>query len=89
MALGAQASQVVWLFVRRLLTVLAAGSTLGLAAAFAGTRLMRGFLVATSPSDPATLVSMTLVLAIVAIAATVLPARRAARTDPVSALRVE
>ncbi len=89
MALGAQARQVVWLFTRRVVGVLLIGGATGLAGAFAGTRLMRGFLVRTSPSDPATLVSMSLLLAIVAVVATLIPARRAARTDPVSALRCE
>jgi putative ABC transport system permease protein len=89
MALGAEPRQVVWLFLRRMLVVLALGGTAGLAGALAGTRLMRGFLVETSPSDPATLVSMTLLLALVAIVATVVPARRALRVDPAVALRCE
>jgi putative ABC transport system permease protein len=89
MALGAQGRQVIWLFTRRTAVVLAAGGAAGLAGAVAGTRLMRGFLVETSPSDPTTLISITLLLAVVAIAATIVPARRATRTDPVSALRCE
>ncbi|MGE5245860.1 MAG: ABC transporter permease [Betaproteobacteria bacterium] len=89
MALGAEARQIVWLFTSRILIVLAVGGAFGLAGAFAATRLMRGFLVQTSPSDPASLASMTLLLAIVATVATVVPARRAARMDPVSALRCD
>ena len=89
MALGAQGRQVVWLFTRRTLSILAFGGLMGLAGAFAGTRLMRGFLVDTSPSDPATFVSTTLVLVLVAMLATVVPAGRATRTDPVTALRCE
>ena len=89
MALGADPPQIVWLFTRRMLVVLALGGLAGLAGAAAGTRLMRGFLVETSPSDPATLVSVTLLLALVAIAATVIPARRALRVDPAVALRCE
>ena len=80
---------VVWLFTRRMLVVLAVGGAAGLAGAVAGARLMRGFLVETSPSDPATLVSITLLLALVAIAATVMPARRALRVDPAVVLRCE
>lgn len=89
MALGAQARQVVWLFTSRMLAVLAVGGAAGVGGALAATRLMRGFLVQTSPSDPTTLVSMTLLLAVVALAATALPTRRAARMDPASALRCE
>ena len=89
MALGAEPRQVVWLFTRRMLVVLALGGLAGLAGALAGTRLMRGFLVETSPSDPATLVSITLLLALVAIVATVMPARRALRVDPAVVLRCE
>jgi putative ABC transport system permease protein len=89
MALGAQPRQVVWLFTRRMLVVLAIGGLAGLAGALAGARLMRGFLVETSPSDPATLVSTTLLLALVAIVATVLPARRALRVGAAVALRCE
>jgi putative ABC transport system permease protein len=89
MALGATSRQVVWLFTRRMLVVLALGGLAGLAGALAGTRLMRGFLVETSPSDPATLASVTLLLALVAIVATVVPARHALRVDPAVALRCE
>lgn len=89
MALGARAGQVVWLFTRRMLVLLAVGASAGLAGAVTGTRLMRGFLVATSPSDPVTLVSTSLVLALVAIAATIMPARRAAHIDPAVTLRCE
>jgi putative ABC transport system permease protein len=89
MALGAQPRQVVWLFARRVLGVLALGGLTGLAGAVAGARVMRGFLVETSPSDPATLASITLLLALVAIVATVVPARRALLVDPAVALRCE
>ena len=75
MTLGAQPGQVVWLFMRRMLVVLALGGVAGLAGALAVARLMRGFLVETSPSDPTTLVSITLLLALVAIVATVMPAQ--------------
>lgn len=89
MALGAQSGQVVWLFTRRMLVVLAVGGLAGLAGAVAVTRLMQGLLVDTSPSDPSTFVSVTVLVALVATFATVMPARRATRTDPVRALRCE
>jgi len=89
MTLGAQAHQVVWFFVRHMLAVLALGSVVGLAGALAVARLMRGFLVETSPADPATLAFATLLLVLVAIVATVMPARRALLTDPAITLRCE
>jgi putative ABC transport system permease protein len=89
MALGAQPRQVVWLFTRRILVVLAIGGAIGLAASLAGGRLIRGFLVETAPSDPATLVSISLVLVAVSIVATVMPARRALSVDAAVVLRCE
>jgi predicted permease len=89
MALGAQTSQVLWLFVRRALVHLAIGLVLGLAGAVGVGRLLQGLLVRTSSSDPITLGSIVLVLIAVAIAACMWPARRATRLDPVVALRYE
>ncbi len=89
MALGAQPRQVIWLFARRMLVVLAFGGLAGLAGAVAVARLMRGFLVETSPSDPTTLLSIAVLLSLVAIVATVMPARRALRVDAAVALRCE
>ena len=65
------------------------GMVLGLAAAIAVSRLMRGLLFMISPDDPLTLTSVTLTLALAGMAATWLPAIRAARLDPVKALRYE
>jgi predicted permease len=89
MALGAQTSQVLWLFVRRVLVHLAIGLALGLAGAVAVGRLLQGVLVRTSATDPATLASIVGVLVSVAVIAAFWPARRAARLDPVIALRYE
>jgi ABC-type antimicrobial peptide transport system permease subunit len=89
MALGAQASQVSWLILRRGLVHLSIGITLGLAGAFAVGRLLRSMLFQTSPADALTLVVITLVLAGIAIAACLWPAWRASRLDPVTALRYE
>jgi putative ABC transport system permease protein len=88
-ALGAEPSQVVSLFVGRVVPPLAVGLALGVAGALWVGRLLRGFLVQTSPTDPVTLVCMTLLLSAVALVACILPARRAARLDPVRALRCE
>jgi putative ABC transport system permease protein len=89
MALGARPAQVVWLFIRTLMSPLAVGIALGLAGAFVVGRFVRGLLTETSPSDPATLAAIVVVLAVVAVAAAARPARRAAGLDPRLALRHE
>jgi putative ABC transport system permease protein len=89
MALGATRSELVWLFVRRMLLPLALGVAVGLPAAFGVGRFVRGMVIQVGPNDPVTLVSITIVLIAVALAATFVPARRAARLDPAVALRHE
>jgi putative ABC transport system permease protein len=89
MALGAQRGEVVWLFVRRALVPLGVGLVAGIAGALALGPLLRAFLVQTSPNDPATLAAVAGILIVVAGTASVLPARRATRVDPVIALRSE
>jgi len=89
MALGAQSEDVVWLFVRRGLLPTGIGLTIGLAGAVAGGLLLRGLLIQTSPTDPLTLVVVAVLLVAVAVAACFLPARRAARVDPLATLRYE
>jgi len=89
MALGAQASQVRWLILRRGLIQLAIGLTIGLAGAFGVGRLLRSLLVQTGPTDPVTLGSITLLLVAVGITACLWPARQATRLNPVTALRYE
>ena len=85
MALGAQAVQVAWLFLRRACVQLA----LGLGGAFGVGRLLRSLLVQTSSRDPITLASIAILLAVVSVAACLGPARRATRLDPLVALRYE
>ena len=87
MVLGAQAGQVIWLFLRQSLMQLAAGIAIGLAAALAAGRVLQSFLVQTGPRDPVTLIAIVTLLAVVAVAASVGPARRATRLDPLTALR--
>jgi predicted permease len=87
MALGAQANQVVWLFVRRTLFQLAFGLLLGIAGALAVGRLP--FIRDTNPRDPLTLIVVSVLLVAVAMAASIWPARKAARVDPVVALRAD
>ena len=86
-ALGAQARDVVWMFVRRTLMQLAYGLPVGLAGAFVIGRLLQFFLVGTGPSDPVTLLSVIAVLVIITMAACLLPSSRAARIDPATSLR--
>jgi putative ABC transport system permease protein len=69
--------------------LLLVGAALGLAASVAATRVMAGLLFEIRPTDLATLSVATLVLSAVGILAAYLPARRAARLDPVQALRAE
>ena len=89
MALGAQRDQVAWLFLRRSFIQLAIGLTLGVAGAFGVGALFSStdLLVQNSGRDPITIGGIALLLALVAIAASVLPARRATRLDPMLALR--
>jgi len=65
------------------------GVMLGAVAALASTRLVRSLLYGVSASDPATVVVSVAILSVVAIAAGALPAWRAARVDPIAALREE
>jgi ABC-type antimicrobial peptide transport system permease subunit len=89
MALGAQSKQVMWLFLRRAVVQLAIGLTIGIGGAFGVGKLLESLLVQTSTRDPLTLLSIVALLALVAVAACLFPARRAARLDPLVALRYE
>jgi predicted permease len=89
MAIGAEWNDVVWLVLRRALLIVAAGAIIGIAASFAVTRTLTSFLFEVTPNDPIAIVGVTMLLVVVGITAAWLPARRAAQTDPVEALRVE
>jgi predicted permease len=90
-ALGAESSQVLWLFLRRAAFHLAIGLTLGMAGALGVGRIFEStqLLVQTTARDPIIIASIAVILSVVAIAACVWPARAATRIDPLVALRHE
>jgi putative ABC transport system permease protein len=89
MALGAGGREILHLVMSHGLVLLATGLLPGVVASLGLTRLMRSLLFEISPTDPPTLIGVTLLLAAVALAACYVPARRAARVDPIVALRYE
>jgi predicted permease len=87
MALGAGRSEIVRLVLGRGLVLIAIGVGVGLVAALAVSRLLTNFLFGVSPVDPATFIGVPLVLGVMALAASYVPAFRATRIDPAVALR--
>ena len=89
LALGAQRREVLQLIVGRGVSLALAGAVLGVVLALWLTRLMSSLLFSVSATDPATFISVPLVLVVVALIACYVPARRAMHVDPVTALRSE
>src|SRR5262245_7420449 len=87
MALGAQKTAVLWLALRETLLLTLIGVSMGLPAALISSRLTEGLLFGLTPTDPLTITVSTLVMISVAALAGYFPARRAARVDPMVALR--
>jgi predicted permease len=87
MALGARAGQVARLVVGEGMALVAVGAVIGLALALVAARPLRGALYGVAPHDPVALAAVALILGGVAFLASYLPARRAARVEPIEALR--
>jgi putative ABC transport system permease protein len=89
MAIGAQRGHILQMILWRSAALVAGGLGIGLAGAWAATRVLKNFLFEVTPFDPLTFAAVSLVLALVALAACYIPARRAAAIDPLVALRYE
>ena len=88
-ALGAARGQVLWLVLQQGLKLAAIGTALGIAGAVASSKLLQGMLFGVQPNDPMTLVIVSAVMIGVAAVATLVPALRAMRVEPIIALRYE
>jgi putative ABC transport system permease protein len=88
-ALGADRRDVVWMVVRHGVTLAGIGIAIGVLGALLGTRLIERLLFGVSATDPITFVAAAVALGIASVAATCVPALRAARVAPVTALRCE
>ena len=89
MVLGAPPRDVVWLFLRRTVVLVAIGLTIGMSGAFGVGKLLQSILVQSNGREVAVLLSIALLMVIVSVTACVWPARRATRLNPVAALRYE
>jgi putative ABC transport system permease protein len=88
-ALGAQKSDIIWLVMKQGGRVAFIGVTLGIAGAMLGSRLLSSLLFGVSTRDAVTFSAVSILLTLVALAASYIPARRAARVDPMVALHYE
>src|SRR5207247_4964761 len=89
LALGARGQEVVKMVVRQGMRAVLVGVLCGTVVAVALTRFLTGYLFAVTPTDPITFASVVLVFTGVALAACLVPAFRAAKVDPMEALRYE
>jgi predicted lysophospholipase L1 biosynthesis ABC-type transport system permease subunit len=88
-ALGAEPRRVVALVLRHGGVIVASGIVIGVASALLLTKLVSGMLYGVTTSDPATYAGVSALLAVVAVASTIIPARRASRVDPAEVLRAD
>jgi macrolide transport system ATP-binding/permease protein len=89
MALGAERRRIIWMVLRELIWLAAAGLTIGLAAAWGTTRYIESFLFGLKPNDPLAMLLASGILVAALILAGYVPAMRASRIDPLTALRHE
>jgi predicted permease len=89
LALGAHAADVIRMVTRQGMTLVALGLAIGLPAAFAATRLLRSLLFETAPHDVVAYAAAAVVLVVVAFVACAVPALRASRVNPMTALRID
>ncbi|MGH9524647.1 MAG: ADOP family duplicated permease [Terriglobales bacterium] len=88
-ALGARRLDILWMMIRQGLPLLGAGLVAGTLGALAATRVVQKLLYGVSPTDAPTFLAVVLMIALVAMVAIVIPALRATRVDPLTALRAE
>ena len=88
-ALGAEEGAVMGMILKQGLSLTGIGLVVGLVGAYAGTRILTGFLYEVSPTDPMTFVVVAGIILLVAVLAAFFPARRASGINPLEALRVE
>ncbi len=89
MALGASRGMILKMVIGRAMLLVAAGIAAGAVGAYALSQYLKSLLFEVKPGDPWTYVSIAMLLAMVALAASMVPARRATRVDPMTALRYE
>ena len=89
MAIGARPGEIIWMVLKQGMTLAMVGVAVGVLGAFALTQSLKSLLFGVTPTDPTTFGVVAAVLAAAALAACYIPARRAAKVDPLQALRAE
>jgi putative ABC transport system permease protein len=89
MALGAEPGDILKMVLRQSISIVGVGVAIGLAAALAGTRAIANLIVGIKPTDPLTFATVIVLLSGIAFVACWIPARRATRVSPLTALRYE
>jgi ABC-type antimicrobial peptide transport system permease subunit len=87
-ALGANARDIIWLVLRQAAVIAVIGIVVGLWTSFAASRYLNSFLYGVDPHDTVSFGAVSVLVVIVTVAACIVPARRAARVDPLQALRM-